>query len=231
MFESNDMSYFNQQFIDFFKGLAANNHKAWFDENRKTYLTQVKDPFYQLVGDAITRLAKHDKNIGSLLVKNAVFRINRDIRFSKDKTPYNLHVSAAISPTGRKDMEYPGLYVHLNIDKCQFGGGCYMPSKENLSRIRQYIIDQPEKFEKALKDKSFTSVYGELETGEKNKILPKEFKIYGDQHPLLFNKQFYAMANYEGESSILREDILDFAESHYLALQPINAALKEAMKY
>lgn len=225
------MAYFNQAFIDFFKGLAANNNKDWFDENRKTYHKEVKDPFYQLVADVIERLAQHDDKLGSLQVKNAVFRINRDIRFSKDKTPYNLHISAAISPTGRKDMEYPGLYLHLNIDQCHFGGGCYMPSKPNLAKIRQFIVDQPQKIEEALTDKTFRKVYSELQPGEKNKILPKDFKAYGEQQPLLFNKQFFAMADYEGESTVLRPDLLDFIESHYVALKPLNTVLKEAIGY
>lgn len=225
------MAYFNQAFIDFFKGLAANNNKEWFDENRKTYHQEVKDPFYQLVADVIEQLAQYDEKLATLQVKNVVFRINRDIRFSKDKTPYKLHVSAALSPNGRKDMEYPGLYLHLNIDTCNFGGGCYMPSKANLAKIRQFMVDQPKKMQHALADRTFTKVYGQLEPGEKNKILPKEFKAYGDEHPLLFNKQFFAMADYEGESTILRPNLLDFIVNHYLALQPLNKVLKEAMGY
>ncbi len=224
------MAYFNQQFIDFFKGLAANNSKDYFDENRKIYQKEVKDPFYQLVADCIAETGKIDSNIKSLEVKNAVFRINRDIRFSKDKTPYNLHVSAAIGPQGRKNMEYPGLYLQLNIDQCHFGGGCYMPSKENLSRIRQYIIDQPKAVEKALANKDFKRVYGNLSEGDKNKILPKEFKAFGDQYPLLYNKQFFYMAQHDnGENIILKDDLLDFIIDHYKAGQSWNNVLKAAM--
>ena len=223
------MAYFNQAFIDFFKGLAANNHKDYFDENRKIYHKEVKDPFYQLVADTIAEIGKLDKNVKELQVKNAVFRINRDIRFSKDKTPYNLHVSAAISPTGRKNMEYPGMYLHLNIDKSHFGGGCYMPSKENLTKFRQFIIDHPSEIKKALTNKAFVSTYKELQPGEKNKILPKEFKAFGEKHPLLFNKQFYYMADYPGEETILRKDLLPFIVNHYQAGDSWNSLLKQAM--
>ena len=223
------MAYFNQAFIDFFKGLAANNSKDYFDEHRKIYQKEVKDPFYQLVGDAISELGKIDPKVNELQVKNAVFRINRDIRFSKDKTPYNLHVSAAISPTGRKNMEYPGLYLHLNIDKSHFGGGCFMPSKENLVKIRQYIIDKPKEVEKALNDSNFVKTFNTLEKGQKNKILPKEFKEYGDKHPLLFNKQFYYMADYPGEKTILRSDLLPFIVQHYKDGSSWNSVLKKAL--
>jgi uncharacterized protein (TIGR02453 family) len=224
------MAYFNQAFIDFFKGLAANNHKDWFDDNRKIYEKEVKKPFYQLVADSIAEVGKLDKNIADLQVKNSVFRINRDIRFSKDKTPYNLHVSAALSPTGRKNMEYPGMYIHLNIDTCNFGGGCYMPSKENLENIRRFIVSNPKEVETALADKAFVDTFGELEPGEKNKILPKEFKEFGEQYPLLFNKQFYYMANYAGEETILRTDLLPFIVNHFRAATAFNDVLKKAMK-
>lgn len=223
------MAYFNQAFIDFFKGLAASNHKDWFDENRKTYEKEVKKPFYQLVADTIAEVSKYDKNVAELQVKNAVFRINRDIRFSKDKTPYNLHVSAAISPEGRKSMD-TGLYMHLNLETCQFGGGCYMPSKESLASIRKYIITNPKEVETALNDKDFVAVFGGLQPGDKNKMLPKEFKEFGEKHPLLFNKQFYYMADYPGEETILRDDLLPFIMKHYKASQVWNDVLKKAMK-
>lgn len=224
------MAYFNQAFIDFFKGLAANNHKDWFDENRKTYEKEVKKPFYQLVADTIAEVGKYDEKVAELQVKNAVFRINRDIRFSKDKTPYNLHVSAAISPEGRKGMEYPGMYIHLNLETCQFGGGCYMPSKESLASIRNYIIAHPKEVETALNDKDFVAVFGGLQPSDKNKILPKEFKEFGDKHPLLFNKQFYYMADHPGKETILRDDLLPFIMKHYKASQVWNDVLKKAMK-
>ena len=92
------MSYFSPKFVDFFKGLAANNNKEYFDANRKTYIKEVKNPFQALLMDVRDQIAKSDPEVKKQELKNAVFRINRDIRFSKDKTPYNLHVSAVVSP-------------------------------------------------------------------------------------------------------------------------------------
>lgn len=213
------MSYFSTKFIDFFKGLAANNNKEYFDDNRKVYQKEVKAPFQKLILDVQSELSKYDEKVSQMELKNSVFRINRDIRFSKDKTPYNLHVSAVVSPYGRKDMQYPGLYLHLNIDECHFGGGMYMPSKENLEKIRHAIIKDNKGFEKALNDPHFKKIYGELAPSEKNKILPKEFKAYGEQYPHLFQKQFYYMAQHNGEPTILREDLLPFIVEHYKAAQ------------
>ncbi|MFY0644201.1 MAG: DUF2461 domain-containing protein [Bacteroidia bacterium] len=223
------MAYFNQNFIDFFKGLAANNSKDYFDEYRKVYIKEVKEPFQALLMDAASSIGEFEPAVKKMELKNSMFRINRDIRFSKDKTPYNLHVSAVVSPYGRKDMQYPGLYIHLSVEMCHLGGGMYMPDKENLSKIRQAIIDDPKAYNKAGNDPHFKKVYGQLVEGDKNKILPKEFKEYGEQYPALFNKQFYYMQEYDGEKNVMREDLLDFVVDHYKAGQSWNKWFKKAM--
>ena len=223
------MTYFNSSFVEFFKGLAANNSKEYFDEHRKTYEKEVKKPFHKLILDLSQELSKFDPAIGQLELKNALFRINRDIRFSKDKSPYNLHVSAVVSPYGRKDMQYPGLYIQLSVDECHFGGGMYMPDKDNLMKIRKFIGENPKEFDKLLKDKAFTKVYGSLAKSESNKILPKELKQYSDSHPLIFNKQFYYMAQHPGEKTVLREDLIPFIVSHYQAAQNWDAFFKKIL--
>jgi len=95
------MSYFTQDFIDFFKELSQNNHKEWFHANKKRYEASVKNPFYALLGDIIKEFQKEDP-LMNLEVKNAVARINRDIRFSKDKTPYNTTVMSQDGKAFRK---------------------------------------------------------------------------------------------------------------------------------
>ena len=100
-------TYFSPDFLQFFKELAANNHKEWFDENRKRYETVVKKPFEVFVQHAIDEMAKLDPRLSELDPKKCIFRINRDIRFSKDKAPYKLNRSAAISVGGRNDMIEP----------------------------------------------------------------------------------------------------------------------------
>jgi uncharacterized protein (TIGR02453 family) len=215
--------YFSSEFTDFFKGLAANNHRDWFNDNRKIYENQVKKPFQQLVADLI------EATNSSLQVKNAVFRINRDIRFSKDKTPYQLHVSAVISDGGRQNMQIPGLYVHLSAVEHHIGGGMYMPDKENLMKIRQAIIARPKKFENLLKDKDFASLYESIE-GDKNKILPKEIKHLAEKSPWVFNKQFYFMAEYNDENLPLRKDLLPFIMKHHEGGRRFNDFFKKAIE-
>lgn len=95
------MAYFDENFLKFFKSLNKNNHKEWFDKNKSTYEASVKKPFEKLVADLIFKMQKLHPGF-QCEVKDAVFRINRDIRFSKDKTPYKTNVSAVICHGGRK---------------------------------------------------------------------------------------------------------------------------------
>ena len=100
------MTYFEKDFLTFFEELAGDNTKDWFDENRARYHRVIKDPRYVFVKDLIKAMEKDDPEI-NLEVKHAVFRINRDIRFAKDKTPYKTAVSAAVGRGGRKEAQYP----------------------------------------------------------------------------------------------------------------------------
>lgn len=222
------MAYFTKEFIDFFKELAQNNHRDWFHANKKRYENHVKKPFYAFIQDVIDEMKKDDPEM-NIQVKNTVFRINRDIRFSKDKSPYKNHMGAAVSRGGRKEMEYPGIYIHLEPGNFGLAGGCYKPEKENLSKMRHYIVNNAEEVKAALEDKKFKKVFGGLTEGEKNKILPKDLKEYGDEHPLIFNKQFFYWKSYEDEKEILREDLLEFVMDHYDAGKPWNEVVKKAL--
>lgn len=224
------MAYFNQQFIDFFKGLAANNNRDHFLANKSIYEKQVKKPFQQLIQDCINEIGKTDPEVKGLALKDSLFRINRDIRFSKDKAPYKLHVGAVVSPTGRKDMQHPGLYIHLSIDRIHLGGGMYMPSKENLEHIRRHMLNNYKGFQSALNAPSFKATYGQLVDAERNKILPQDFKKYGQDYPELFLKQLYYMADYDGEDHLLRDDLLQFVVEHHFAAKELNQWFKDALR-
>src|SRR6056300_1464554 len=100
-----------KEYFDFFAELEKNNNKEWFDKNRKRYAKHVKEPFKKLVSDLITEVSFIDSDIATLEPKNAIFRINRDIRFSNDKTPYKTFNGAVIAPKGKKDHTTPGIYV------------------------------------------------------------------------------------------------------------------------
>ena len=221
------MAWFTSDFNKFFKDLAKNNNKEWFDDNRKRYETSVKQPFEVFVEEAIKRIAKHDKAI-TIGHKEAIFRINKDIRFSKDKTPYKLEKSAIISPAGRKDHEVPGIYFAFGPENVKFYGGSYSPEKEQVLAIREAILRDGKGFRKAIEGKAFTTLFKSVQ-GETNKILPPEFKAAAVKEPLIANKQFYVGAE---KPSKLVEDpkLMEALMDHWLAMCPFNVWLAKAMK-
>jgi len=221
------MAWFTADFNAFFKDLAKNNNKEWFDANRKRYEQSVKEPFAAFVGEAIKRIGKHDKTI-HLEPKDAIFRINKDIRFSKDKTPYKLETSAIISPAGRKDHSVPGIYFAFGPEATKFYGGCYQPDKDQLLRIREAILRDGKGFRKAMDGKAFKTLFGTVQ-GEVNKVLPPEFKAAMAKEPLIANKQFYVAA--ERPAKLLTDPkLMEHFMDHYLAMCPLNAWLAGAMK-
>lgn len=212
------MAYFNQDFLDFFMELAPNNHKEWFDENRSRYHKSVKEPFDAFVKALIIEMRKTNPALNELEAKNCVFRINRDIRFSKDKTPYKLNRSAAISPGGRKDHSEAGLYFEFTPEHVRVYSGVYQPSKEQLLAIREEIADNQTKFKKIITDKKFVETFGEIK-GDKNARLPKELKEAGEKQPLIFNKQFYIYHTMSPEL-ILADNLIEELLSIYDISKP-----------
>lgn len=223
------MSYFNKNFIKFFRGLRKNNKKEWFDENREFYIDYVKEPFEKFVGDLIEAYrAEYDSKL-DLSTKEAIFRINRDTRFSKDKTPYKLHMGAVICWRGRKNMTDPCLYVQLSGDDVRIYSGLYMIEKEKLSNLRNYIADNLVEFGKLISDKKFVKVFGGI-CGEKNKRLPKQLAEVFEKQPLIANKEFYYFKSYQPEI-ILEENLIDLVMKDFAAAEKMNKFLSAGMNY
>ena len=220
------MKYFTADYLEFFKELAPNNNKEWFDKNRKRYLSSVKEPFKQFVSDLIQEVAKLDSEV-QIEAKDAIFRINRDIRFSKDKTPYKLNNSAIISKTGRKDKNYPGIYIELSPDKFRFYGGVYMPDTKQVQKIREAIVNQGNELNDILKNKDFKSKFGEIK-GEKNKRIPIEFRELAKTQPLLFNKQWYHFAELSPKI-ILQDDLMETVLEYVQSASKMRVFLKNAL--
>lgn len=221
------MAYFNQQFIKFFEGLKAHNTSEWFADNRPVYEKEVKKPFLALVTDLIDQLQAEDTRLLQQ-PKDAIFRINRDIRFSKDKRPYKEHVSALVSRFGKK-VNLPGFYFQLSADECWIGGGAYEVEKDQLAAIRSEIFYNTEEFRGLLNANAFKTHYGGQILGEKGKILPSPYKEAVKEEPYLANKQFYYMATYAGHEMVLRPDLLDVLVTHWQAAKPLNEFMTIAM--
>lgn len=203
------MQYFTQDYIDFLTELAFNNEKGWFDKNRKRYEQSVREPFKTFTQLMIDEIYKFDPSIGNLQPKDVMFRINRDVRFAKDKTPYNTWLSAAIIQGGKRHSDQnPGYYFRFAVDKVSIGGGIFSPSKETLQAIRTKIAANPEQLHKIIDTKGFKSTWGEVK-GDENKIIPKQFKSAAQSEPLLRKKSFTYWIELS-ENEVLREDLLEW---------------------
>jgi uncharacterized protein (TIGR02453 family) len=217
------MSWFTADFNQFFKDLAKNNNKEWLDANRKRYENSVKKPFEAFVAELIKRVSKVDPAV-KIEPKEAIFRINKDIRFSKDKTPYKLSATALVSAGGRKDHGDPGIYLELGPEHVQIYGGSYSPEKDQLQMIRSKIAADLKGFKKLYTANAFVDHFGAME-GEKNKVLPPEFKTLVNEEPLIANKQFYYHAILPAKS-VTDPKLMDAIMDHYKAMRPMNAFLK-----
>ena len=128
------MAYFTNDFMKFFLELEKNNNKEWFDDNRKRYKTSIKDPFYSFIDLMIGMINERDSSV-RITAKDAVMRINRDIRFSPDKTPYNVHYGAIISSAGRKDKSVPGFFLRFSPKFLGVFGGAHGIDKHQLKKF------------------------------------------------------------------------------------------------
>lgn len=222
------MRHFTQEYLDFFEELSYNNSKEWFDANRKRYQKYVKNPFEDFVTEVILKINEFDPEI-LISPKASVFRINRDIRFTKDKTPYKTHMGASISRTKRKEEDFAGYYVHLSPFESSIGGGVYFINKGGLNSIRQFILDQPDRFEAIAYKSDFISTFGEIR-GDRLKRIPKELKEVADRIPHIANKQFYFMKELD-PSLILSDDLVDTIVSYFKIAYPFNRLMREAITY
>lgn len=219
---------FSADFIEFFKELGANNNKQWFDENRKRYEKSVRDPFKQFVEQVINELRTFDPEI-DIEAKDAIFRINRDIRFSKDKTPYKNHLGAIVSPTGKKNREVPGIYFQFSAESLIFYGGVYELSKNNLEDFRHFMATNASEFNSIISDKEFIGLYSEIQ-GEKAKRIPKELKEAAEKQPLIYNKQFY-FYNELPTSKLTEPNLLELVVNHYKVALKFSQFVRKAIHY
>ncbi|TNE60293.1 MAG: DUF2461 domain-containing protein [Bacteroidetes bacterium] len=217
----------NTDFLQFLYELSQNNNRDWFTKNKKRFETTVKKPFETFVEALIARIKTFEPDYQPE-VKDCVFRIYRDTRFSSDKTPYKTHMSAVITSQGRKTLHEPGYYFQISFGSLSLGGGAYFLEKEPLAAVRRAIAKHPKALQKLIETPAFMDRFGEIK-GEKNKILPAEFKQAAVAEPLLFNKQFYYMTEVDPELA-LGADAVDHIVDYFKAGKPVNDLFRKALK-
>lgn len=213
--------------FSFLSELQANNNRAWFHANKARYENTVKLPFEAFVTTLIEGLQVHDPSIRTT-AKEAIFRINRDTRFSADKSPYKTNVGALISRYGRKNKLYPGFYIHLEPGSLMIGGGAYFLDRPNIEKIREAIFTQQADWTAVTRAPDFQRLFGDI-LGERAKRIPKHLSAIAQEHPEIANKQFYYATHYPA-TECNRPDIAAMVIDHFKAAAPVNAFLAAAMQ-
>lgn len=207
--------------IKFLKELKKNNNKPWFDNNRKTYEAAKLD-FACFIQKVIDLHSKKDSTIQHLIAKDCMFRINRDVRFSKDKAPYKTNFGASINKGGKKAMFSAGYYFHLEPGESFTGGGIYMPMPDELKKVRQEIDYNLNDFKKIIASKKFKSIYGDLDRSPSLSLsrIPKGYEPENPAAEFLKLKSYIAMVKIP-DADLTAKDLVKKTAASFEALQPL----------
>lgn len=214
--------------LQFLDDLKANNNRDWFLENKKRYEIFKKD-YHKLVGDFLDIMKPLDPSLEMLEVKNCTFRINRDIRFSKDKSPYKDHIGVWIS-SGSKGMNRSGYYVHIARTGSFIAGGLYCPEADDLKKVRKEIAFFYDDLEEIINTKNFQKEFGDFDRNEKN-LLKNQPKGYEKDHPaieFLKLKSFETSQKFDFEE-VLSEDFVAKMSKKLIVLKPLNDFINRAL--
>lgn len=213
--------------VDFLKKLKNNNSKEWFDTHKEQYL-EAKAEFEAVVDNLIKGIHKFDKALSpDLKGKDCTFRIYKDVRFSKDKTPYKTNMGASINPGGRKSL-VAGYYLHVEPGQSFLAGGVYMPEPDLLSAIRQEIDYNTAPFLKILNSAAFKKYFKGLDADDKLKNPPKGFDKEHPQIELLKNRHF-VVSHPISDKQLLAGDLSAFVLGGFKAMYPFLQYLREAV--
>lgn len=216
----------NPQTLKFLVSLKKNNNKEWFDKNRPTYETARKD-FQTFVDTLIPELARFDKAVAGLEGKKCLFRINRDVRFSKNKSPYKTNFGAIINPGGKKS-NLPGYYIHIEPGAAFIAGGVWMPEADKLNAIRQEIDYNLPEFQKIVNDKNFKKHFGKLSQEDKLVNPPKGYDKENPALELLKLKSFIAYKDLDSKVLTSKTFLKQCVET-FKAMYTLNLFLRRAM--
>ncbi len=215
----------NEKYIQFFEGLKKNNTREWFQQNKESYQNEVKKPFLSLLETLITELKKTDPEI-CMKANECLFRINRDLRFSKDKTPYHTLLKAGISPGGRRS-ELPGFYLGIGAHTVHVGGGLMNVNSSALKRVRALIAEDLDIFLSIVNDPCFISAF-ETVKGEKAKRLDKSLRQIAEETPYIANKQFYVMQQLPLSDYLYGDKLINRVLKSFQTILPFNQFLRKA---
>lgn len=215
--------------IQFIDDLKANNNTEWMHANKKRYENYKKD-YHQFIASLLEEMKPLDPSLDLLEVKNCTFRINRDIRFSKDKSPYKTNMGVWMT-TNKNRKNSPGYYIHFEKGSSFIAGGVWCPEVDELKKIRKEIAFFYDDLEEIVTHPAFKKEFGEI-TREENNVLKKAPKGYEPDHPAI---EFLKLKSFTCSQKI--DDKLfsdkDFSKKiaqKLIVIKPLNEFLNRALE-
>lgn len=214
----------NKKYFDFLNELSINNDKFWFAQNKSRY-DSLKLDFVNIISEFIKEISSFDPEIGNLSPKECVFRIYKDVRFSKDKSPYKTNFGGFFVAGGKKSG-MAGYYMHIEPGECFIGGGIYRPQPPVLKKLREEIYNNYEEFQKTLSAKNFKSYFKEI-SGEKTTLMPKGFdkNFVGAEHIKLKD---YTVIHAVSDDFFISKDAFKKIIDIFKSMKPFNDFLNKS---
>lgn len=205
--------------LQFLKQLQKNNNKPWFDTNRAKY-ESAKEDFLSFTGQLIKAISAFDETISHLQPKECVFRINRDVRFSKDKRPYKNNMAAYFNKAGKKGLG-AGYYLHIEPGKSFAAGGIWMPEPPVLASIRQEIDYSLSDWKKVIGNPAFKKMFPE--GLEQNNILSRPPKGYDDSNPAIeyIKLKSFIVTRSISDEEVGKKDLAKNVAKIFAAMKPL----------
>ncbi len=220
---------FTKSTFKFLDELAANNNRAWFEENKPRYEALVREPaldFIEAMDPLLGKFAPHFR-AEPRKVGGSLMRVFRDTRFSRDKTPYKTNIGIQFRHQLGKDVHAPGFYVHIATDECFFGAGSWHPEADVLGKIRDHVAQKTDKWLAARDDKNFVSQWALA--GDR---LTRPPRGYAADHPAiedLKRKDFIAIAPLS-VAEVTGKNLVKLAGDRFAAATPLMKFLCDALE-
>lgn len=221
-------AYITPELFQFFRELEANNNREWFEANKLRYEQTVRDPMLNFITDFGLRLAEISPHYVADARKSggSLFRIHRDVRFSRDKSPYKTFAGIQFRHESGKDAHAPGFYLHLQPEEVFVGVGIWHPENQTLGKIRDALVERPEQWLAAVNDPAFHATY--RLAGDSLQRPPKGYEA---THPLIEDikrKDFIAVATLS-EAQTCQPDFIDHYADYCRQAASLMRFLAEAL--
>lgn len=212
--------------LTFLEDLKNNNNRDWFQANQKRYKAY-KEDYKNVAEELIKEVSATDTSLKHLEAKNCTFRINRDIRFSKDKSPYKTNMGIWMS-AGNKDFNMGGYYLHIEKGASFIAGGLHMPDPVSLKKMRREIAGFYEDLEEILENKDFKKLYGDFDREQSLKTAPKD---YDKDHPAIdfLKLKSFTVTHKLSDKDLADKNFIKETAKKLLVMQPLIEYINRAM--